>query len=154
MAYDREPYIAAPWEESPEPEDPDAIYAPAPWENPEIAEALKQIGPGRPGGGTGASTGFGRRLFQSEGRTWDPAVPYPQISPTPSINPERPRTTAMGYDALNQIVRVTFRDGAVYEYYDVPERVWEIFAKADSPGVFINAFLNAYAYAEIPADQL
>lgn len=70
-------------------------------------------------------------------------LPY---QPTPSINPPRPRTLAAGYDARTQTLRVKFRDGAVYEYHDVPPRVWRNFKRVKSPGRAINRVLNNYDY--------
>lgn len=71
-------------------------------------------------------------------------LPY---QPTPSINPPRPRTLAAGYDKSTETLRVRFRDGAIYEYYDVPERVWRNFKRVKSPGRAINRTLNQYEYA-------
>lgn len=74
-------------------------------------------------------------------------LPY---QPTPSINPPRPRTLAAGYDAKTKTLRVRFRDGVGYEYYDVPPSVWRNFKRVRSPGRAINRVLNNYSYA--PAD--
>jgi hypothetical protein len=71
-------------------------------------------------------------------------------TPTPSINPPRPRTQAAGYSADTQTLRVKFRDGAVYEYYDVPPNVWRNFQRVKSPGRAINRTLNAFSYARRP----
>lgn len=72
-------------------------------------------------------------------------LPY---QPTPSINPPRPRTRAMGYDPKTETLRVRFRDGKGYEYYDVPPRVWRNIKRVKSPGRAINRTLNFYPYAE------
>lgn len=71
-------------------------------------------------------------------------LPY---QPTPSINPPRPRTLAAGYNRETETLRVRFRDGQVYEYFDVPERVWRNFKRVKSPGRAINRTLNQYEYA-------
>jgi hypothetical protein len=68
-------------------------------------------------------------------------------TPTPSIDPPRPRTVAAGYSRDTQTLRVKFREGAVYEYYDVPPNVWRNFQRVKSPGRHINRVLNNYAYA-------
>lgn len=68
-------------------------------------------------------------------------------TPTPSINPPRPRTLAAGYSRDTQTLRVKFREGAVYEYYDVPPNVWRNFQRVKSPGRHINRVLNNYTYA-------
>ena len=117
----------------------------APDEN--LIEALDQLGSGR----DASATGFARRLFGSEQARWDPEVPYPQVEPTATTNEDRPRTIAMGYDPGNQIVRVTFRPdksghSAVYEYYGVPEHVYQEFSATYSPGRMIDDLLNGYLY--------
>lgn len=71
-------------------------------------------------------------------------------TPTPSINPPRPRTQAAGYSADTQTLRVKFRSGAVYEYYDVPNNVWRNFQRVKSPGRLVNRTLNNYSYARRP----
>lgn len=71
-------------------------------------------------------------------------------TPTPSINPPRPRTQAAGYSPDTQTLRVKFRSGAVYEYYDVPNNVWRNFQRVKSPGRLINRTLNNYSYARRP----
>jgi hypothetical protein len=71
-------------------------------------------------------------------------------TPTPSINPPRPRTVGAGYSPETQTLRVKFREGAVYEYYDVPPNVWRNFQRVKSPGRAINRTLNHYAYARRP----
>lgn len=68
-------------------------------------------------------------------------------TPTPSINPPRPRTIAAGYSKDTQTLRIKFREGAVYEYYDVPENVWRNFKRVKSPGRAVNRVLNNYPYS-------
>lgn len=72
-----------------------------------------------------------------------PLLPY---QPTPTINPPRPRTLAAGYDDRTQTLRIKFRDGEIYEYYQVPPSVWWKFQRAQSPGRYINTTLNRYPY--------
>lgn len=71
-------------------------------------------------------------------------LPY---QPTPTINPGRPRTLAAGYDENSMTLRVKFRDGPMYGYYNVPPSVWYRFQRAQSPGRFINSTLNRYPYS-------
>lgn len=71
-------------------------------------------------------------------------LPY---QPTPSINPPRPRTRAAGYDSKTRTLRVRFRDGTGYAYYDVPPNVWRNFKRVKSPGRAINRTLNNFAYS-------
>lgn len=79
-------------------------------------------------------------------RAGDDSALFP-YTPTPSINPPRPRTQAAGYSAATETLRIKFRDGAVYEYYDVPPSVWRNFRRVKSPGKHINRVLNGYTYA-------
>lgn len=82
-------------------------------------------------------------------RAGDDSELFP-YAPTPSINPPRPRTQGAGYSRETQTLRVKFRDGAVYEYYDVPPNVWRNFQRVQSPGRLINRTLNNYSYARRP----
>src|ERR1700741_259864 len=73
-----------------------------------------------------------------------PLLPY---QPTPTINPGRPRTLAAGYDERSQTLRIKFREGAYYTYFNVPPSVWYRFVRAQSPGRFINSTLNRFPYS-------
>lgn len=73
-----------------------------------------------------------------------PLLPY---QPTPTINPGRPRTLGAGYDEISQTLRVKFRNGEIYTYYNVPPSVWWKFQRAKSPGRYINSSLNAFPYS-------
>lgn len=97
------------------------------------AEAARTMGPQEAADIMRARAGDDSGLF-----------PY---SPTPSINPPRPRTQGAGYSPDTQTLRVKFRDGAIYEYYDVPPNVWRNFQRVKSPGRAVNRVLNAYAYS-------
>lgn len=57
---------------------------------------------------------------------------------------------AIGYDAESTTLEVEFLDGSVYQYFDVPEAVYEDFAAAESPGGFLHAEIRGeYRYARI-----
>jgi hypothetical protein len=45
----------------------------------------------------------------------------------------------IGYDAEEKLLKVWLRDGPLYCYFDVPERIFEAFRDAQSPGRFYNA---------------
>jgi hypothetical protein len=85
-------------------------------------------------------------LAMQDAREGDDSLLLP-YQPTPSIDPPRPRTLAAGYDAKTKTLRVRFRDGVGYEYYDVPPSVWRNFKRVKSPGRLINRTLNNYPYA-------
>lgn len=80
---------------------------------------------------------------------------FPQVQPTKTINPIRPRTLESGWESIRDrnderfpgILRVRFRDGTPWEYYQVPSEVWQRFKRVQSPGRFINRVLNNYPYA-------
>lgn len=75
-------------------------------------------------------------------------LPY---QPTPSINPPRPRTLAAGYDRTSKTLRIRFRDGVGYEYYNVSPQTWQNFKRVKSPGKAINRYFppgSNYARAE------
>jgi hypothetical protein len=59
------------------------------------------------------------------------------ISSTSTTNPEEPRTLAAGYDERNFILTVQFRDGTLYNYYDVPPEMWSDFKRVVSKGEFL-----------------
>jgi hypothetical protein len=71
-------------------------------------------------------------------------LPY---QPTATINPKRPRTLAAGYDERSQTLRIKFRDGEYYVYYNIPPSVWYRFQRTNSPGRFINSTLNNFPYS-------
>lgn len=108
-------------------------------------------GPQGVAGAGGASTGFGRRAFGDsfDDVAWSDDVPYPQEVPTRTSNIDRPRTVASGYDPRSQILRVTFREGATYEYLGVPVHTWETFRRAPSPGRMIDDVLAQFFYRRI-----
>ena len=44
---------------------------------------------------------------------------------------------SIGYDSVNKILQVEFRRGSIYEYYDVPDIVYQNFMSSESKGKFI-----------------
>ena len=46
--------------------------------------------------------------------------------------------SSVGYDERKALLEVEFRSGAVYDYLDVPPRVWKELQKADSKGRFVS----------------
>lgn len=65
-----------------------------------------------------------------------------KYDPTKSSRPPRPRTLRAGWvrpqGAQTGTVVIQFRDGAVYEYYDIPYPVWRQFRRVQSPGKAMN----------------
>lgn len=97
------------------------------------AEAARTMGPEEAAAIVRARAGDDSALF-----------PY---TPTPSINPPRPRTQAAGYSADTETLRVKFREGAVYEYYGVTPQEWRNFQRVKSPGKAINRTFNSKSYS-------
>lgn len=64
------------------------------------------------------------------------------VFPTSTTNPQRPRTLAAGYEHTTRTMTVMFRDGTLYNYYDVSTSMWNNFKRAFSKGVFIRQVLD------------
>jgi len=60
-----------------------------------------------------------------------------QSTITSTTKPERPRTRTAGYDRENYILTVQFRDGTLWNYYDVNARTWDDFRNSASKHEFI-----------------
>jgi hypothetical protein len=73
---------------------------------------------------------------------------------TSTTNPQKPRTLAAGYDAKKQIMTVVFFDNTWWNYYGVPQTVWEGFTNAHSKGRFLhdNGF-NSGSYDMGPVNR-
>jgi hypothetical protein len=74
--------------------------------------------------------------------------------PTSTTNPQRPRTVAAGYQYFKAeksgVLTVVFRDGTFWNYYGVPNLVWNNFKTSRSKGRYIVVHLEKYEYG--PAD--
>lgn len=68
---------------------------------------------------------------------------------TRSSDPGRPRTTAAGYDYGTDTLRVVFREGAVYDYFDVSTTEWWRFQRSASPGKMINRVFSGKEYTRV-----
>ena len=90
------------------------------------------------------------------GSTGDAPAPL-TLNPTSTLFPERPRTLAAGFkfnpgsQTLGKLT-IMFRDGTLYNYYDVPESVWNTFKAAPSKGraiisLGLNGYVRGYASA-------
>lgn len=76
-----------------------------------------------------------------------------KYDPTKTINPPRPRTLRAGWvrpkGADTGSIIVQFREGAIYEYSNVPYSVWRSFRRVKSPGRLVNRTLNHYPYRRV-----
>jgi uncharacterized protein with von Willebrand factor type A (vWA) domain len=56
----------------------------------------------------------------------------------------------VGHDAATLTLEIAFKDGKVYQYFDVPETVFQELMSAPSVGIFLNAHIkNNYRYAQL-----
>lgn len=57
---------------------------------------------------------------------------------------------SIGYDEENEILEVEFKNGGVYQYFDVPENVYDELMNADSHGVYFSSNIrNEYEFEKI-----
>jgi hypothetical protein len=73
-----------------------------------------------------------------EGNPEEPAV-LTDI-PTSSTNVRRPRTVAAGYDEKREVLTVMFRDGTLFNYYNVSPSEWKTFHNSYSKGPLLNLY--------------
>lgn len=124
-----------------------------------LLAALKQPGPTIPSQNRPQPTGgsLSARARAQRAMTYDTALAIQEAKagddtellpyqPTPSINPARPRTLAMGYDPATKIMRIRFREGQGYAYADVSPREWSNMKRVKSPGKAINRIFNHKDY--------
>lgn len=64
------------------------------------------------------------------------------LVPTSTTNPKRPRTVAAGYDEEEEKLTVMFRDGTLYNYYEVDASEWAAFKANRSKGAVIYRMLD------------
>jgi hypothetical protein len=71
----------------------------------------------------------------------DPESPVALTSiPTSSTNVRRPRTVAAGYDPERKVMTVMFRDGTLFNYYNVEPGTWKLFDNSYSKGPLLNLY--------------
>jgi len=57
---------------------------------------------------------------------------------------------SVGYDRNTLTLEVEFKTGSVYQYFDVPEAVYQELMSAASVGTYLNQNIkNSYRYAQI-----
>ena len=49
---------------------------------------------------------------------------------------------SMGYDPKTKSLEIEFIHGVVWQYFEVPEKVWDEFTKADSMGRFWHGYIK------------
>lgn len=62
--------------------------------------------------------------------------------------PESSNIVRFAYDSQSQILAVEFKAGSVYNYYDIPESIFEQMKAAPSKGQFLAQHIKgSYRYA-------
>lgn len=57
---------------------------------------------------------------------------------------------SVGYEVATGTLEVEFQNSAIYQYYGVPNNLFDQFMQAPSKGQFLNAYIkNAYAYSRV-----
>ena len=57
---------------------------------------------------------------------------------------------SIGYEPMTQTLEVEFHGGRVYQYYGVPEQMFEEIKRAPSAGIFFNMYIKeGYPYSRV-----
>ena len=57
---------------------------------------------------------------------------------------------SIGYDATSETLEVEFLNGSIYQYYNVPQNMYDLLMAEGSKGSFLNAYIkNAYPYSRV-----
>ncbi|MDE0174250.1 MAG: KTSC domain-containing protein [Defluviicoccus sp.] len=57
---------------------------------------------------------------------------------------------SIGYDANTETLEVEFLNGSLYQYYNVPQNMYDQLMAEGSKGRFLNAYIkNAYPYSRV-----
>ena len=57
---------------------------------------------------------------------------------------------SIGYDSGSQTLEVEFNSGAIYQYYDVPEYIFDELLCASSAGSYLSQNVkNTYSYGQV-----
>ncbi|MGK0272940.1 MAG: hypothetical protein ACI88H_003616 [Cocleimonas sp.] len=58
--------------------------------------------------------------------------------------------TAVGYDVDSSTLQVEFHNGSAYQYFDVPEHLFEGLCNSDSVGSFLHVNIKGiYRYSKV-----
>lgn len=53
---------------------------------------------------------------------------------------------SIGYDSFSMILEVEFLNGTIYQYFDIPETIYEDLMAADSHGKYLNEYIKKGGY--------
>lgn len=57
---------------------------------------------------------------------------------------------SIGYDVSTETLEIEFLSGAIYQYYNVPNNMYEQLMQEGSKGRFLNTYIkNAYPYSRV-----
>ncbi len=57
---------------------------------------------------------------------------------------------SVGYSRETETLEIEFLSGSVYQYYNVPENIYNELMRAGSKGQFLHAYIkNAYPYSRV-----
>lgn len=59
---------------------------------------------------------------------------------------ESSNLASVGYDAENEILEIEFNHGGVYQYFDVPENIYEELMSASSYGQYFDRNIKKAGY--------
>lgn len=55
-----------------------------------------------------------------------------------------------GYDAAAQVMEIEFQNGSIYQYFEVPEQVYQGLLTAESKGQYLHdQVFNRFRFAEV-----
>lgn len=58
--------------------------------------------------------------------------------------------SSIGYDVQTQTLEVEFLNGTIYQYYGVPQNMYDQLMQQGSKGRFLNTYIkNAYAFSRV-----
>ncbi len=58
--------------------------------------------------------------------------------------------SSIGYDAGTETLEIEFLNGSIYQYYNVPQNMYDQLIQAGSKGRFLNTYIkNAYPYSRV-----
>lgn len=57
---------------------------------------------------------------------------------------------SIGYDSKSQTIEIEFLNGTIYQYFDVPQHIYEELINADSHGKYLAANIKGhYRYSKV-----
>ena len=57
---------------------------------------------------------------------------------------------AVGYDPATETLEVEFLNGSIYQYFNVPQNMYDNLMQEGSKGRFLNTYIkNAYPYSRV-----